>query len=123
MQICLTYSQLPELKVMAPNLRRFVFHRALGLMRLRAKSFCWLPTLLCCSGGLAGGFVGSTLLGHFYSNLVLAQDGRFFASALWSLLGAGLGSFLGGFIGRQLQFWKLRPYIHRAITEYGFDAS
>src|SRR5882762_4834633 len=121
MRVYITESQVPELKSLTSDLRRLVSRRALALMRLHGRLFCWLPTLLCFIGGVTGAFLGSALLGHFHLNPATTSGDLMLQSMVWCYAGVGIGACSAGFIGLQLQRSKLRPYIRKVIEEYGFQ--
>ena len=122
MQLYLTESQVPELRDLPVSLRRVLVRRALTMMRAEARLFCSLPVMLCVIGGLVGSLVGAALLGCFYRSPAGLTADWISKSMVWSYSGVGIGSFLAGFIGLQLQRSKLRPYLGRAIREYASKA-
>lgn len=112
MSIYFTASQIPELRDLPKAARRVIVGHALGILRSRARLFYWLPTLLCAVGALGGVYLCGTLLPHSY-HLPAKLD----PSVFECYLGLGAG-FATGFIGLQLQLWKLRPLLHSVIDDY-----
>jgi len=121
MRLYVTDSQVPELKLLTPDLRRLVFRRALALMHVRSRLSCWLPVLLCFIGGVAGAFFGAALLGHFHLSRASVSGDWMVQSIVWCYSGVCIGAFSGGFAGLQLRRCRLRPYLRRVIEECGFE--
>ena len=123
MSLYLIESQVPELGPLPVSLRRVAIRRALAMMRAEARPFCWLPTLLCVVGGVAGALIGADLLGHavrlgYLQRPPAASGGDWIMlSAAWSFTGVAVGAVSAGFVGLHLQRLKLRPYLRRAIGE------
>jgi hypothetical protein len=118
MHIYLTDSQVPELKPLPRIVRRLVIRRALVIMRSHAPLFCWVPTLFCIVGGVAGSFLGATLVACFHEAPATFGSGRAEQGMVWSLSGTVLGACTAGFIGLHLQRWKMRPYLRRVIDDF-----
>jgi hypothetical protein len=121
MRVYITESQVPELRALTPDLRRLALQRAFALMRLHHRLFYWLSTLFCVIGGVMGTFVGLAFVGHLHLPLGIEGDDWLLQNMVWSYSGIGVGSFSAGFIGLQLQRWKLRPYLRLATEAYGFE--
>src|SRR6266478_4908236 len=106
MLVYLTESQVPELRSLAPSLRRLVVSRALTLMRSETRLFCWLPTCLCVIGGVVGALLGTMMLSYLHP-AQLTGDGMI-RSMVWTYSGVGVVAFSAGFAGLLLQRWKLQ---------------
>jgi hypothetical protein len=115
MRVYLTDSQVPEVRALPAAVRRLVIRRALGIMRSRARLFCWLPTLLCVIGGFSGSLLGGPLLDHFHQAPAFINVDWTTQCMIWSYSGVAIGAFTAGFIGLQLQRWKLRAYLGSVI--------
>jgi hypothetical protein len=111
MHLYLTYSMVPELSQLAPREREIACYRALKMLGRWPRFFSNLPVLLCAIGGVVGAFAGSyssaAILGHAKS-----------PEALGCMMGVGLLGAIGGFSGRHIQLWKLRPYLRSVIYEH-----
>jgi hypothetical protein len=84
-----------------------VRQRALLLLKKDSRLYALLPTFTCAAGGVPGAFAGA-----YVAKLLTLPD-----SVPWWILGnfagVAIGGTLGGFVGRFLLWWKLRPYLHQ----------
>ena len=123
MRVYFIDSQVPELRPLPPTLRRLVVRRALALLRLHGRVFCWLPNLLCVVGGVVGWLLGAALLAYIHQAPASINGDSIFQSFVWSYSGVAVGAFSAGFIGLQLQRLKLRPYLRSVIKECGYETT
>jgi hypothetical protein len=84
-----------------------VRERALLLLKKDSRLCALLPTFTCAAGGAMGSFAGAYLI-----KLLSLSD-----AMPWLIFGSfggvAVGGTLGGFVGKFLLWWKLRPYIHQ----------
>ncbi len=121
MALLIALTNVPELADYPPSIRQMLVRHAQALLRFDCRFAGWLQVVLSVGGGLLGVAAGLCVE-------VLCFPGRSVTDALpvamvCNLLGAAVGGFSGGFIGLQFQARKLRPYLRRAIEEYGCHAN
>jgi hypothetical protein len=119
MRVYITELRMPELGELKPEVRRWVLLRAFALLRLNDRFFYWVPTLLgvaalvtCCSIAKATRDYLPNYQGLMKETLV---------DMMWLYNVPMIGAILGGFIGLQLQRWKLRHYLRDVIQADGLE--
>jgi hypothetical protein len=113
MNIYFTASQIPELRDLPQAVRRVVIRRALDILRSRARLFYWLPILLCVTG-----CIGGMYLPPLFFHLPAKPNNNILLNGMLGLLAGFSMAFVAGFIGSQLQLWKLRPLLRGVINNY-----
>ena len=113
MHIYFTASQIPELRGLPQAVRSIVVKRTLGVLRSHSRLFYWLPVLFCVIG-CVGGMYGLTPFFH----LPAAVGNNLVDKGLFGLAVGLSTGFVTGFIGSQLQLWKLRPLLCGVINDY-----
>ena len=100
-------SQIPEFAGMARAQRQFLKDAALGMFAGKDRLLRWMPVTLCFTGAAIAAFSVAILWKAPAEDLPVYMF-SFFA-------GVGLGGFLGGFVGNQLLFRKLRQHLRALI--------
>lgn len=117
MHIYFTASQIPELRELPQAARRIVVSRALNILHSRSRLFYWLPVLLCIVGAVSGVLLCEATFPHLFHFGTTTPRNNDVSNSMLSLVGLG-GGFVTGFIGSQLQLWKLRPLLRGVINDY-----
>src|SRR5215831_8581242 len=90
------------------TLRRY----AMALLRRRSRLLYELPSILCLLFGVIGSFVGSYLCSLTgYSFTGSGASDSITKAMVFSLGGAGILGGLGGFLGRRIVDYYLKPCI------------
>jgi hypothetical protein len=110
MHLYFTDSMVPELSRLTARERRLACEQAVRMLKHGARIFRNLPVLLCCVGGVAGS-IAVINLGEVMSRLDMPSQ------ILFCLGGVAVGGAIGGFCGRHVQFWMLRPHLRSIIQE------
>ena len=115
MTVYITDSGIPELARLSPEVARAVMRRANDRMHSESKVLSWLPTILCILGIPVGSLFGGWLGFVFGIGVVAFGPGR---TSFLCIPGMMAGGLVAGFIGKQIQFPKLRGYIRETITDF-----
>ena len=109
MHLYFVESQIPELVEMTSRKRQGFKSVALTMFARKHRWFRWLPVILCAIGAPIGGF--AVMMGS--QGLRPPKDIVVYSFLFYA--GVGLGGFLGGFVGNQFLFRKLRQYLKALI--------
>lgn len=110
MRIYVSESRVPELAGLNRVQRRIIFRRALKAMTDEKPTRKWVPVLFCSFGALLAFFTVTYLTGSISKSPIFEIDDVFARMLVRYavVLLCGLGS---GFIGQQILFSELRPYL------------
>src|SRR5690348_2992829 len=98
--------------MMPPGLARLIIRKATNLIQSENWVLGWLPTWLCLLGCPLGSYLGGYVVAAMSVKSFGWEEEMF-----GCILGMGAGGLVGGFLGRQIQFPRLRSCIRQVIND------
>jgi len=117
MRLYLSTSQIPELTGLPRNMRLKFVSFAIVAMKSDRRLTPFLPVLLAILGGIAAVFGGLFLAPLFLpTGSVVSSAAPTSIDMISSLAGAASGAAVGGFVGQQILFSRMRPYLRKLLS-------